>query len=843
MSDRVERPQHVWGRFLFPGPNQLWAGSERDDQVTKRDDRYDPPTVERHWQQVWARSGIYQTDLRHAQRPFYNLMMFPYPSAEGLHVGNLYSFTGADIYGRFAAMRGEDVFEPMGFDAFGIHSENFAIQRGINPRLLTAESVERFRETQLKRSGCRFDWSHEVDTTDPRYYRWTQWIFLQLFKAGLAVRRQAPVNWCPKDQTVLADEQVIDGRCERCDTPVVQRNLEQWFLRITAFAERLLANLDHLDWSDHVKTAQRAWIGKSAGLQFALRVDGHGDTGIDVFTTRPDTVFGITYMVLAPEHPLVERLTTPAQWSEVEAYRAQSRTRSELERQQTTRAKTGVFTGAYAINPPNNERVPIWIADYVLGSYGTGAIMAVPAHDARDWEFAQAFGLPIRQVIVGPGPREEPESAFLGEGVLVDSGQFSGEPSRTASERISEWFEDRAIGRRTIQYRLRDWLVSRQRYWGPPIPILYCDQCGVVPVPEDELPVLLPDVEDWMPSGSGSSPLADVPSFVNTHCPTCGGPARRETDVSDNFLDSAWYFLRYPSSDFDDRPFDPELTAKWLPVNMYVGGAEHSVLHLMYSRFITMALHDLGHLPFEEPFRRFRANGQISKDGAKMSKSRGNVVNPDAYFDRLGADTLRMYLVFLGPYERAGEFSDTGIGGIRRFLGRVWDLVLRHAGRLVDDPPPLGARQTLHRTIQAVTQDLEHLRYNTAVAALMTYLNTLHERDTLHDEEVAGLLLLLAPFAPHLAEELWTRLGKPYSVHQQQFPVALASLLEFETVPVAVQLDGRSRGMIQLSPDASQAEALVAARQVDAARRVLESDVVARVIYVPRRIINLVSKI
>jgi leucyl-tRNA synthetase len=545
-------------------------------------------------------------------------------------------------------------------------------------------------------------------------------------------------------------------------------------------------------------------------------------------------------VVLAPEHPLVERLTTPEQRPGVTAYRAQTRTRSELERQQSARAKTGVFTGAYAINPVNDERVPIWIADYVLASYGTGAIMAVPAHDVRDWEFAKAFGLPIHKVVVGS--EAEPESAFLGEGVLVDSGEFSGQTSRVASERISHWFEQRGIGRRTIQYRLRDWLVSRQRYWGPPIPIIYCQQCGMVPVPEDELPVLLPDVEDWMPRGSGSSPLADVPSFVNTHCPTCGGPARRETDVSDNFLDSAWYFLRYPSSSVDDRPFDPELTAKWLPVDMYIGGAEHSVLHLMYSRFITMALHDLGHLAFEEPFVRFRAHGLLAKNGTKMSKSRGNVVNPDMYFDRLGADTLRMYLVFLGPYDRGGEFSDTGIGGIRRFLGRVWDLVARHAGHLVDGPAPLDASRTLHRTIHAVTQDLENLQYNTAVAALMTYLNTLQERDSLYDEEVAGLLLLLAPFAPHLAEELWARLGKPYSIHQQEFPVASAPLLEFETLPVAVQVNGRTRGMVQLSAQASQAEALEAAHQVDAARKLLEGESIERVIFVPRRIINLVSR-
>ncbi len=626
-----------------------------------RRDRYDPRRVERHWQGAWARTGIYETDLPGAQRPFYNLMMFPYPSAEGLHVGNLYAFTGADIYGRFMAMRGLDVFEPMGFDAFGIHSENFAITRGVHPRELTAQNVARFRETQLKRSGCRFAWSHEVDSTDPGYYRWTQWLFLQLFKAGLAVRKQAPVNWCPTDKTVLADEQVIDGRCERCDAVVIQRELEQWFLRITAYADRLLNNLDRLDWSDRVKTAQRAWIGRSEGLQFALAVAGHPEARVEVFTTRPDTVFGVTYVVLAPEHPLVEQLTTGDYRPEVETYRAQTRTKSELERQQAARAKTGVFLGSYAINPANDAHVPIWIADYVLASYGTGAIMAVPAHDERDWDFATAFGLPIRQVVAPPaGAHAAPEHAFVEDGALVASGPFTGQSSRQAGERIGQWFEERGVGRRTVHYRLRDWLVSRQRYWGPPIPIVYCPRCGVVPVPDEQLPVELPEVADWLPRGTGASPLAAVPSFVNIACPTCGGPARRETDVSDNFLDSAWYFLRYPSTAFDDRPFDPELTAKWLPVDMYIGGAEHAVLHLLYGRFITMALHDLGHVPFEEPFTRFRAHGLLVKDRAKMSKSRGNVVNPDTYIDRLGADTLRMYLVFVGPYEQGGQFSAAG---------------------------------------------------------------------------------------------------------------------------------------------------------------------------------------
>jgi leucyl-tRNA synthetase len=809
--------------------------------ATPRSGRYDPPTVERYWQDVWTRTRIYETDLAHAERPLYNLMMFPYPSAEGLHVGNMYSYAGADIYGRFQAMQGRDVFEPIGFDAFGIHSENFAIKRGTHPRQLTAENVERFRETQLKRAGFRFDWSHEVITTDPRYYRWTQWIFVQLFKAGLAVRKKAAVNWCSTDGTVLADEQVIDGLCERCDTPVELRELEQWFLRITACANRLLANLDDLDWSENVKTAQRAWIGRSEGLQFGMPVAGQADLQVDVFTTRPETVFGVTYVVLAPEHPLVERVTTPAALADVTAYRTRTRSRSELERRQAAHEKSGVFTGSYAVNPANGERVPIWIAEYVLASYGTGAIMAVPAHDVRDWEFATAFGLPVHQVIAQPDGGQPAIGAFVGEGRLINSGPFNDQPSRAAAERIGQWFEDRGIGRRTVQYRLRDWLISRQRYWGPPIPIIHCVRCGPVAVPEDQLPVLLPDMQDWLPRGTGSSPLAEVASFVNTVCPSCGEAARRETDVSDNFLDSAWYFLRYPSSTDDDRPFDPELIAKWLPVNMCIGGAEHAVLHLLYSRFITMALHDLGHLPFEEPFTRFRANGMLTMDGAKMSKNRGNVVNPEGYFDRIGADTLRMYLVFIGPFEQGGQFSDRGIGGVRRFLGRIWDLVRRNGDRLSMEPPPLDARRALHRTIRQVTEDLGSLRYNTAIAALMAYLNTLQERDAVHDEELSGLLLMLAPFAPHIAEELWAQLpGKPFSIHQQRFPVASPDILEVETVPVAVQINGRTRGLMHLAPQASQAEALQAAQAVDAAAQVLQNATLKRVVYVPGRILNLV---
>lgn len=809
---------------------------------------YDPGRIEQHWQAVWQQTRLYETDLQHAQHPFYNLMMFPYPSAEGLHVGNMYAFTGADIYGRFMAMNGYDVFEPMGFDAFGIHSENFAIKQGIHPAVLTARSVERFRETQLKRIGARYDWQHEVQTTDPQYYRWTQWIFLQLFKAGLAVRKRGMVNWCPSCKTVLADEQVIDGACERCDTSVVQRELEQWFFRITSYAQRLLENLDSLDWSEKIKNAQRQWIGRSEGLQFRLEIEGHPGTTIEVFTTRPDTIFGMTYVVLAPEHPLVDTITGSEQKATVEAYGAEVCRKSELERMTQVREKSGVFTGACAINPVNGERIPIWIADYVLITYGTGAIMAVPAHDERDFEFARTFDLPIRQVIVPAGEsvspsREEPETAFTEPGTLINSGAFSGVSSQEASDRISAWFKEHGLGQQTVQYRLRDWLISRQRYWGPPIPVIHCDRCGIVPVPEEDLPVLLPDVDDWMPKGTGSSPLAQVESFVNTTCPTCGEPARRETDVSDNFLDSGWYFLRYPSSNCETFPFEPEMTRKWLPVNMYIGGPEHSVLHLLYSRFISMALHDLGFLDFEEPFTCFRAHGLITKDGAKISKSHGNVINPDEYINQYGADTFRLFLMFLGPLDHGGDFTDQGIGGIKRFLSRVWSLVNTHAESFCQTAPEIAYRRALHKTIQKVTDDIKRLKYNTAIAALMEYLNDLSARPSGHiyAEDINTFLRLLAPFAPHIAEELWQRIGEPYSIHQQAWPRSDPELLIEEYVKVAVQINGRLRATVELPVDAGQEHAVETALQHSAVQRYVEKTQITRVIYVPNRVINLVG--
>jgi leucyl-tRNA synthetase len=814
-----------------------------------RPPRYDFQNFEARWRERWEREKLYQVDLYQAEHPYYNLMMFPYPSAEGLHVGNMYSYVGSDIHGRWMAMRGYDVFEPMGFDAFGIHSENFAIQRAIHPRILTARNVERFRELQLKRIGNRFDWSHEVQTTDPRYYRWTQWIFLQLFKNGLAERKTAPVNWCPKDKTVLADEQVIDGRCERCDTLVERRWLAQWFLKLTNYAQRLLDDLDHIDWSERVKTLQRNWIGRSEGLEFAMEIDGMPGLSVQVYTTRPDTIFGMTFVALAPQHSLIEQITDAAHLPDVAAYQ-QTANRLRTDEEHTM---TGVFSGAFAMHPLTGERVPIWIADFVLEGYGAGAIMGVPAHDERDMAFAQAVELPVRVVVVpsqaAPAPVvEQMQAAYTGPGNLIDSGCYTGMASEQAGDAISAWFEERGSGRRVVKYRLRDWLISRQRYWGPPIPIIYCPEHGAVPVPEDQLPVILPDTEQWMPTGTGVSPLAAIASFVNVPCPICGQPGRRETDVSDNFLDSSWYFLRYFSHDDDTQPWNPALIRKWLPVDMCIGGAEHSVLHLMYVRFITMALHDLGHLAFENPFKRFRANGTITKDGAKISKSRGNIVNPDDYIERFGADVFRIYLMFMGPYEAGGDFSDRGIGGVVRFLDRVWTLVTRHAEGSQPAEVQGEARRAMHRLIKRVSEDIAALKYNTAVAALMEYLNGLEKREfkTIAREELRTLLLLLAPMAPYITEELWQRQcfeqsGGYQSIHKQQWPVFDEAAIQAAMLLLPVQVNGRVRGRIEVPHDMPEDEIKRLALLVPQAQPFIADHEVSRLIYVPGKLVNIVT--
>ena len=801
-------------------------------------DRYDPAAVEAKWQRLWRERRTNTVDLRRAQRPYYTLMMFPYPSAEGLHVGHAFAFPGVDIHGRLRRLQGYDVFEPIGFDAFGIHSENYALKVGTNPKQLIPKTIENFTR-QLSRLGLMVDWEHAVDTTAPDYYRWTQWIFLQLYAHGLAVRKKSPVNWCPTCQTVLANEQVIDGYCERHpDVRVEQRLTEQWFFTITKYAERLLANLDWIDWSETTKTAQRNWIGRSEGAAIDFPLAADAQRTLCVFTTRPDTIFGATYMVLAPEHELVETLTTPPQRAAVVAYRARV-AQMDLVTRKAVREKTGVFTGAYAINPATAARIPIWIADYVLVEYGTGAIMAVPAHDQRDFEFAQVFSLPIVRVIAGEGETVDTPlaEAYDGPGSLVNSAQFNGTPTDAAKAAITQWLADRGAGAARVEYRLHDWCISRQRYWGPPIPIIYCDACGIVPVPEKDLPVVLPDIDDFRPDASGVAPLARVHSFYAVACPQCGRQARRETDVSDTFLDSAWYFLRYPSTDRDDVAFDPELTKKWLPVDTYIGGNEHAVLHLMYTRFITMALYDLGLLPFEEPFKKFRAHGLIIKDGAKMSKSRGNVVNPDRYLDQEGADVFRMYMMFLGPYEEGGDFRDEGIAGIRRFLDGVWRLVREHdPAAAVSD----ALRRATHRAIKKVGEDFEQLRYNTAIAALMTLLNDIRRLGPADRSILETLLVLLAPLAPHICEELWEALGHTTTIVAARWPSFDPALLVEDTVVVAVQVNGKVRGRIEVARDAAEADVLAAALADDAVKSYVDGKPIRRRVVVPGRLVNLV---
>ncbi|MCL6431559.1 MAG: leucine--tRNA ligase [Anaerolineae bacterium] len=809
---------------------------------------YDPRVIEPKWQRIWAQTGIYRVDLLRARRPFYNLTEFPYPSAEALHVGHVYTYCGADTYGRYRRMLGDDVFQPTGFDAFGIHSENYALHVGRHPMELTVENTARYRR-QMEELGTLFDWTYAVDTSRPEYYRWTQWIFLRLYKAGLAYRARAPVNWCPTCLTVLANEQVIGGLCERCDSTVVQREMEQWFLRITAYADRLLAGHAEADFPEVTVTLQRNWIGRSEGAEIVFRAVNGPD--IPVFTTRPDTLFGATYLVLAPEHPAVAAVSTPEQAPLVEAYAAQARTKRELERVAAEREKTGVCTGGEAINPATGERIPIWVADYVLMGYGTGAIMAVPAHDERDYAFARTHRLPIRVVVAPPGWQGELlEAAYTGEGTLVNSGPFDGMPSEEARTAITQWLAERGQGRPAVTYRLRDWLISRQRYWGPPIPIIYCNRCGIVPVPEEDLPVRLPYVRDFRPKGTGVSPLAMVPEFVNTTCPQCGGPGRRETDVSDTFLDSSWYFLRYPSAHRQDVPFDPEMTRKWLPVDLYAGGIEHSTLHHLYARFVTMALHDLGCLEFSEPFKKLRLHGLIIKDGAKMSKSRGNVVNPDEYVHRYGADTLRLYLLFLGPYEEGGDFTDAGIRGITRFLTRVWRLVPESAARepapAAEEPYDPAILAPMHRAIATVQADIEALHFHTAIAAIMSYSNWLTQNrarlpEAAWREAVRTLLLLLAPLAPHIAEELWERLGEPYSIHQQPWPSYDPQLLEQRTVTLVIQVDGKVRDRVEVPAglDAAQAREVALGRPRIA--RILDGRKLRDVIYVPDRLVNLVT--
>ena len=936
---------------------------------------YNPKEIEKKWADRWFREKIYEPDLegRSASRrkPFYNLMMFPYPSAEGLHVGNMYPYAGADIYGRKKRMEGYDVFEPIGLDGFGIHSENYALKIGRHPKELARESEKNFYN-QLKMIGNGFAWNERLETHDPEYYKWTQWIFVQMFKHGLAYRKKATVNWCPKCLTVLADEQVLAGECERCETKVIKKELEQWFFKITDYAECLLDDLETIDWSENVKIAQKNWIGRSEGILIDFKIQGTSDK-IQVFTTRPDTLFGATYMVLAPEHELVSNLKSQiSNWGEVENYIKEVKSKAEEEK----KWKTGIeLKGIKAINPATKEEIPIWIADYVVMGYGTGAIMAVPAHDQRDFEFAKKYKLSIRQVIaphfedekskrqsgspiikrktlycilrnprtdeyltldwenfgwhtfiiggiednedavlaatreireetgyknirfvrslgrlygsyfaahkkenrladaegllfelvddardpiseeekkmhklqwMKPGEIENftdissqkyvweqfvKESAYIAEGILVNSGKFSGVDSEEAKKKITEFVG----GKIQVNYHLRDWLISRQRYWGPPIPMIYCKKCEWQPVPEKDLPVLLPDVRDFHPTGTDKSPLATIEEFVKTTCPKCGGEARRETDVSDTFLDSAWYFFRYIDHKNKKEPFDKVRAKKWLPVDMYIGGAEHAVLHLLYTRFITKVFHEWDLIEFDEPFKKFRAHGLLIKNGAKMSKSKGNVVNPDEYIKAYGADVFRMYLMFLGPFSVGGDFRDAGIVGIDRFLKRVWYFKenAKRMKRIHSETEII-----LNQSIKKIGEDIERLHYNTAVSQLMILLNTLEGG---FDEQSYKIFLkLLAPFAPFITEELWSGLGEKKSIHISLWPTYDESKLRESTKEIVIQINGKVRDRFEVQGDASEEEIKKEALSREKIKALLASRKPQRIIIVRNHLINIV---
>ena len=730
------------------------------------------------------------------------------------------------------------MFEPIGFDAFGIHSENYALKVGKNPNDLIPENVANFTHT-LKRFGGMFDWHHTVNSINPDYYKWTQWVFLKLMAGGLVERREAPVNWCPSCKTVLANEQVIQGLCERCDAPVEQRELPQWFFKITDYAGRLLTNLEVIDWSERTKKAQANWIGRSEGAEVDFPVVG-ADASIRVFTTRPDTLFGATYMVLAPEHPLVPALTTPERRAAVTAYQEQVAQQALVEREKIDKDKSGVFAGGYCVNPVNGAEIPVWIADYVLMGYGTGAIMAVPGHDTRDFEFASAFDLPIVRVIAGPGENAETplSEAFPGDGILVNSGDFDGLAVADGKRAIVDWLAGRGAAEPQVNYRLHDWCVSRQRYWGPPIPVVHCEDCGPVPVPEEQLPVRLPHLDDFQPDDSGVSPLARATDWYETPCPNCGGAAHRDTDVTDNFLCSGWYFLRYPSTDHDEAPIDAELTRRWLPVDSYIGGHEHAVLHLMYARFLTMALADLGELEFDEPFKKFRAHGLLIRDGRKMSKSRGNVIVPDKIIDEFGADTLRLYLLFLGPYDQVADYQSRGIQGPHGFLNRLWQAVL-DAG---DGPPEAEVERALHRTIKQVSEQVPELQFNTAIAAMMEYLNVVRAGGRqARRSEIEPLVVMLGPFAPHIAEELYARLGHNGGLFETARWPAYDPAKTVESMwELAVQVNGKVRAQVVVPADSDEDTVVEAARANANVARYLDGGSLRKTILVPGKLVNLV---
>lgn len=819
--------------------------------------RYPFELVESKWQKFWEENKVFKTDFNNISKKLYTLVMFIYPSGAKLHIGHWYNYGPTDSWARFKKLQGYNVFEPMGYDAFGLPAENYAIKTGIHPFDSTMQNINDIRQ-QLKRMGCMYDWDAELMTCVPEYYKWNQWIFLQMYKRGLAYRKNAPVNWCPKDQTVLANEQVHDGACERCGTPVIQKNLYQWFFKITDYAEELLQGLDKINWPEKTKTMQRNWIGKSEGAEVVFKVVGSDDE-IKVFTTRPDTLFGVTYVVLAPEHPLVDKITTEEFKKVVEEYRDSIKSLTEIERTSTVKEKTGVPTGAFAVNPVNGEKVSVWIADYALITYGTGAVMAVPAHDERDFEFATKFNLPIRKVILQDGTNEvdELKSAFTEVGTMINSGQFNGLRSDEGIQKVIEYLEQQGFGKRKINYRLRDWLISRQRYWGTPIPIIHCPNCGEVPVDEKDLPVELPYDVDFQPGGE--SPLARNEKFINVKCPKCGADAKRDPDTMDTFVDSSWYYLRYLNPRIADAPFDVQLANKWTPVDMYVGGAEHATMHLLYARFVHKFLRDIGLVNSDEPFQTLVHQGTITNQGAKMSKSKGNVVNPDDFTSKYGSDVFRMYLMFMGPYDQGGDWSDKGISGVDRFVQRTYELFNQNnnlaksvSAKSKYDISALNEYEKkiyrkVNQTLKKFNDEIENFRFNTAIASLMELLNEIKNLESCSDElkiyALERFAFMLAPVAPHLGEECWQLLGKENSIYQKPvvFDIDKDALIE-DTVNIAVQVNGKLRATIEVPLNSEQDAVKPIIFADERVMKFVDGKQIVKEIFVKNKIYNIVVR-
>ena len=800
---------------------------------------YDYAQIEKKWQDIWDEKQTFAAKDDYSLPKFYGLVEFPYPSGQGLHVGHPRSYTAIDIVCRKKRLEGYNVLYPMGWDAFGLPTENFAIKNHVHPAEVTKKNIANFKR-QLKSLGFSFDWSREINTTDPEYYKWTQWIFLQLYKKGLAYKKKMSVNWCTSCKCVLANEEVVNGHCERCGSEVIHKEKSQWMLKITDYAEKLLEGLDEVDFIDRVKTQQRNWIGRSYGTQVKFSTN-IGDT-FEVFTTRADTLFGVTYMVMSPEHPLINKWADKiTNMDEVTAYKQEAANKSDSERTASAKDKTGVkISGITAINPVNGKEVPIFIADYVLISYGTGAIMAVPAHDTRDWEFAKKFGLPIIEVVAGGEDVQKAPYTECATGKLVNSGFLDGMSVEDAKKAIQEWLTERNLGERKTNYKLRDWVFSRQRYWGEPIPIVHCDKCGYVPVPESELPLVLPNVDSYEPTDNGESPLAKITDWVNTTCPHCGGPAHRETDTMPQWAGSSWYFLRYCDPHNDKALASPEALKYWTPVDWYNGGMEHTTLHLLYSRFWHKFLYDIGVVPTPEPYAKRTSHGMIlGENGEKMSKSRGNVVNPDEIVRDYGADTMRVYEMFIGDFEKAAPWSQSSIKGSKRFLDKVWAL----SDKLTEgDSYRAELESAFHRTIKKVTEDIEGLKMNTAIAALMSLLNDIQGSGSINRAEFKTYLILLNPFAPHMTEELWQQAGFEGMLNEAEWPKYDEAKCADSTVEIAVQVNGKIKARISVAADISAPDAIAAAKADGAVAAAIDGKNIIKELYVPKKLVNIVVK-